>query len=89
MGDCRMPLRGKDHKVIIERLLGGFVADVSQYSMGFRSYSSIDEPFMYVDVTNVSTARAKFSVQTHAAGTVGGNTAQLRTYVKFEKISDT
>ena len=51
MGDCRMPLRGKDHKVIIEKLLGGFVADVSQYSMGFRSYSSIDEPFMYVDVT--------------------------------------
>lgn len=51
MGDCRMPLRGKDHKVIIEKLLGGFVADVSEYSLGFKTYSAIDEPFMYVDVT--------------------------------------
>tara|TARA_B100000035_G_C20910872_1_gene513911 strand:+ start:383 stop:931 length:549 start_codon:yes stop_codon:yes gene_type:complete len=44
---------------------------------------------MYVDVTNASTARAKFSIQTHASGTMGGNTAQLRTYVVFEKLAAT
>lgn len=44
-------MRGKDHKVIIEKLLGGFVADVSKYSFGFKAYAAIDEPFMYIDVT--------------------------------------
>jgi len=44
---------------------------------------------MYVDVTDVSTARAKFSLQTHAEGTMSGNTAQLRTYVVFEKLAAT
>lgn len=44
---------------------------------------------MYVDVTDVSTARAKFSIQTHASGTLGGNTSQLRTYVVFEKLAAT
>lgn len=44
---------------------------------------------MYVDVTNASTARAKFSVQTHAGGTMYGNTNQLRTYVVFEKLAAT
>lgn len=50
MGDSRIPVRGADHKVVIERLLGGTVRDVSQFSMGFRTFSSLDEPFMLVDV---------------------------------------
>ena len=44
---------------------------------------------MYVDVTNVSTARAKFALQNGASGTMGGNTGNLRTYVVFEKLAAT
>lgn len=68
MGDCRMPLRGKDHKVIIEKLLGGFVADVSEYSLGFKTHSAIDEPFMYVDVTISDQSRV---IQNMMAGDPG------------------
>ena len=44
---------------------------------------------MYVDVTNASTARAKFAIQNGASGTMGGNTGNLRTYVVFEKLAAT
>ena len=51
MGDPRMPNRGGDHKVYVEKLLGGELTDITEFSLGFKSYSSLDEPFMYVDVT--------------------------------------
>ena len=43
----------------------------------------------FYDVTNASTARAKFTLDTHNSGTMGGDSGQLRTYVKFEKIAST
>jgi len=43
----------------------------------------------FYDVTNTSTARAKFTLDTHNSGTMGGDSSQLRTYIVFEKIADT
>lgn len=51
MGDARMPARGGGHKIEIGKLLGGSGEDITPFSMGFRTYSALDHPFMYVDVT--------------------------------------
>ena len=51
MGDPRMPARGGDHDIKVSKLLGGAAEDVTAFSMGFRTYSALDHPFMYVDVT--------------------------------------